>query len=135
MHDIIEQLQERSETVPVPLELPTFEQLVEVEEQILIPLPRELKEYLLHASDVIYGAIEPVTAADPYSHTYLPEVTCYAWSVGLPRDLIAICQLGDDFYCIDQDGQVHFWQNGDFTDTYWESFWEWVEDIWLKNKY
>jgi len=122
MHDIIEQLQERSETVPVPLELPTFEQLVEVEEQILIPLPRELKEYLLHASDVIYGAIEPVTAADPYSHTYLPEVTCYA-------------QLGDDFYCIDQDGQVHFWQNGDFTDTYWESFWEWVEDIWLKNKY
>ncbi|MGL4748458.1 MAG: SMI1/KNR4 family protein, partial [Shewanella sp.] len=32
MHDIIEQLQERSETVPVPLELPTFEQLVEVEE-------------------------------------------------------------------------------------------------------
>lgn len=135
MHDIIEQLQERSETVPVPLELPTFEQLVEVEEQILIPLPRELKEYLLHASDVIYGAIEPVTAADPYSHTYLPEVTCYAWSIGLPRDLIAICQLGDDFYSIDQDGQVHFWQNGDFTDTYWESFWEWVEDIWLKNKY
>ncbi|MGL6013440.1 MAG: SMI1/KNR4 family protein, partial [Shewanella oncorhynchi] len=65
MHDIIEQLQERSETVPVPLELPTFEQLVEVEEQILISLPRELKEYLLYASDVIYGTIEPVTASDP----------------------------------------------------------------------
>ncbi len=135
MHDIIEQLQERSETVPVPLELPTFEQLVEVEEQILISLPRELKEYLLYASDVIYGTIEPVTASDPYSHTYLPEVTCYAWSIGMPRDMIAICQQDDAFYCIDQDGQVHFWKNGGFTDIYWESFWEWVEEIWLKIKY
>ncbi|MGS0727572.1 SMI1/KNR4 family protein, partial [Shewanella sp. 0m-11] len=42
MNDIIEQLQEMSETVPVPLELATFEQIVEVEEEILIPLPMEL---------------------------------------------------------------------------------------------
>lgn len=134
MHDIIEQLQARSEIVPVPLELPTFEQLVEVEEQILISLPKELKEYLLYASDVIYGAIEPVTVADPHSHTYLPEVTCYAWSIGMPREMIAICQQGDAFYCIDQDGQVHFW-DGDYTDIYWESLWEWAEDVWLKQKY
>jgi len=133
MHELIEQLQEMSETVPVPLELPSFEQLVEVEEQILIPLPVELKEYLLHASDVIVGSLEPVTAADPFSHTYLPEVTAYAWSIGLPRDLIPICQLGDNFYCIDQEGQVHYWADGDFTEDYWESFWAWTEDVWLQN--
>lgn len=33
MHEVIEQLQEQSETVPVPLELPSFEQIVDAEEQ------------------------------------------------------------------------------------------------------
>ncbi|NKF49893.1 SMI1/KNR4 family protein [Shewanella sp. WXL01] len=131
MNEIIEQLQELSETVPVPLTLPTFEQLVEVEEQILISLPNALKEYLLFGSDVIYGVYEPVTASDPYSHTYLPEVTSYAWSIGMPRDLIAICQQGDDFYCIDQEGQVRLYQDGDLTDDLWESIWDWIEEVWL----
>ncbi|BCV65543.1 cell wall assembly protein [Shewanella carassii] len=134
MHEIIEQLQELSEQVPVPLDLPGFEDLVDIEEQILIPLPAELKEYLLHASDVIYGSLEPVTAADPQSHTYLPEVTSYAWSLGMPRDLIAICQTGDDFYCIDQEGVVYFWnQDGLDEEDCWESFWQWVEDVWLQS--
>lgn len=134
MHEIIEQLQELSEQVPVPLNLPGFDDLVDIEEQILIPLPSELKEYLLHASDVIYGSLEPVTAADPHSHTYLPEVTSYAWSLGMPRDLIAICQTGDDFYCIDQEGVVYFWnQDGLDEEDCWESFWQWVEDVWLQS--
>lgn len=133
MNDIIEKLQELSEIVPVPLELPTFEDLVEVEEQILIPLPAELKEYLLYASDVIYGKIEPVTAVDPYSHTYLPEVASYAWSIGLPRDLIPICQMGDDFYCMDQNGQIQLWQDSAFIEETYESFWQWADDVWLQS--
>ncbi|MDO6619753.1 MULTISPECIES: SMI1/KNR4 family protein [unclassified Shewanella] len=134
MNDIIEMLQDLSETVPVPLELPTFEQLVEVEEQILISLPNDLKEYLLFASDVIYGSIEMVTASDPYSHTYLPEVTSYAWSIGMPREYIAICQQGDNFYCIDQEGNVRHFYKGRMVDIMWESLWDWIQDIWLKRK-
>ncbi|WP_299793547.1 SMI1/KNR4 family protein [uncultured Shewanella sp.] len=133
MHDIIEQLRELSETVPIPLELPTFEQLVVVEEEILIPLPAELKEYLLFASDVIYGTIEPVTASDPYSHTYLPEVTAYAWSIGMPREYIAICQQGNSFYCIDQEGQVMLWSEDELESETWESFWQWAEEVWLQS--
>ena len=133
MHEIIEQLQELSESVPVPLELPSYEQLVEVEEQILIGLPSELKEYLLYASDVIFGKIEPVTASDPYSHTYLPEVASYAWSIGLPREQIPICQVGDDFYCINQEGIVQFWSDDGFADEFWESFWDWVTDVWIES--
>ncbi len=133
MNEIIDRLQELSESVPVPLELPTFEQLVEVEEQILIPLPNDLKEYLLYGSNVIHGALEPVTVTDPYSHTFLPEVTCYAWSIGLPREMIAICQQGDSYYCMDQEGQVHLWQDGDYQDEPWESLWQWIEDVWLQS--
>lgn len=131
MHDLIDKLQALSEPTPIPLELPDFDQLVEVEEAILLPLPAELKEYLLSCSNVIYGSFEPITVADPASHTYLPEVAAYAWSVGLPRELLPICQQGDDYYCMDQQGQVYFWQNGEFNEDSWESIWDWVENIWI----
>ncbi|RLV60192.1 SMI1/KNR4 family protein [Parashewanella curva] len=130
MNDILEKLQQRNQQTTFPLELPTFEQLVEIEEQILIPLPQDLKTYLLEGSDVLFGHLEPVTAADPSTHTYLPEVTSYAWSIGLPREMIAICQQGDDFYCIDQVGQVHFWRDGRMT-AQWETLWDWIEEVWL----
>lgn len=92
-----------------------------------------MKEYLLNASDVIVGSLEPVTVADPHSHTYLSEVAAYAWSIGLPREMIPICQNGDNFYCIDQEGQVHYWAFGDFTEDQWDSFWEWAEDVWINS--
>ncbi|WP_065188207.1 SMI1/KNR4 family protein [Shewanella woodyi] len=133
MHDIIEQLQEMSETVPIPLELPTFDQLVMAEEEILIPLPGELKQYLLYASDVIYGSLEPVTVSDPNSHTFLPEVTAYAWSIGMPREYVAVCQQGNSFYCIDQEGQMLLWNEDGSESDYWESLWEWVEQVWMKS--
>ncbi len=133
MNEIIEQLQDANQATAFPLELPTFEQLVEIEEQILIPLPKSLKTYLLEASDVVFGRFEPVTAADPHTHTYLPEVTSYAWSVGMPREYIAICQQGDDFYCIDQSGQILFWKNGRISSKNWETLWHWIDEVWLAN--
>ncbi len=122
-----------SETVPIPLELPTFDQLVMAEEEILIPLPGELKQYLLYASDVIYGSLEPVTVSDPNSHTFLPEVTAYAWSIGMPREYVAVCQQGNSFYCIDQEGQMLLWNEDGSESDYWESLWEWVEQVWMKS--
>ncbi|MDB2386454.1 SMI1/KNR4 family protein [Shewanella sp.] len=133
MNDIIEQLQEMSETVPVPLELATFEQLVEVEEEILIPLPLALKEYLMYASDVICGSLEPVTASDPHSHTFLPEVAAYAWSIGLPREFIPICQRGDAFFFISQEGEIKLWQDDEIEEDSWETFWEWAENVWMRS--
>ena len=47
MEEVIDQLRELNEPVPVPLELPDEETLVEIQEQILIHLPFELREYLL----------------------------------------------------------------------------------------
>ena len=64
MEEVIDQLRELNEPVPVPLELPEEETLVEIQEQILIHLPFELREYLLKVSDVVYGRLEPVTASD-----------------------------------------------------------------------
>ncbi|UCJ17510.1 SMI1/KNR4 family protein [Pseudomonas sp. MM211] len=134
MEEVIEQLRELNEPVPVPLELPEEELLVEIEEQILINLPFELREFLLKVSDVVYGRLEPVTATDPQSHTYLPEVASVAWSLGVSRELVPICEDNGNYYCVEQDGTVLLWdgEEEDLTDDSWDSVWHWVREVWLE---
>lgn len=133
MEDIIEELRERALVVPVPLELPDEDQLVEIEEQILVPLPWEFREFLLQVSDVIYGSLEPVTVTDPHSHTYLPEVAATAWAMGLPRELIPVCEYRSEIYGISEEGEVVRWADGAVTDDSWPSIWHWVRDVWLES--
>nr|WP_286010255.1 SMI1/KNR4 family protein [Serpens gallinarum] len=135
VEDVIDQLREVNETVPVPLELPEEETLVEIQEQILIHLPYELREFLLKVSDVVYGRLEPVTASDPHSHTYLPEVAATAWDIGVPRELVPLCQDGRDYYVVDAEGEVFLWleETGELDDESWESVWHWVRDVWLES--
>jgi len=134
VEEVIEQLRELNEPVPVPLELPDEELLVEIEEQILINLPFELREFLLKVSDVVYGRLEPVTVTDPQSHTYLPEVASVAWSLGVPRELVPICEDRGNYYCVEQDGTVLLWdgEEEDLTDDSWDSVWHWVREVWLE---
>jgi hypothetical protein len=133
MEDVIDLLREKSEAVPVPLDLPEDDQLVRIEEELLLPIPREMRRFLLEVSDVVYGRLEPVTAADPNSHTYLPEVTAFAWSIGVPRHLMPLCEDDGDYYCVDPDGEVVLWRNGELTDETWQSVWDWAEDVWLSS--
>lgn len=132
MQELIEELHRVSEDVPVPLELPEHDQVVDAQEQILMPLPADFREFLMTCGDVVFGAIEPVTVADPQSHTYLPEVTSQAWEEGMPRELICVCFAEGGYYALDQGGVVKFWQGGELDDREWETIWEWVEDIWLQ---
>jgi hypothetical protein len=133
MEDILELLREHNEQVPVPLDLPDEDALVMIEEELLLPIPRDMRQFLLEASDVIYGHLEPVTAADPHSHTYLPEVTAVAWSEGVPRYLMPLCQDGDAYYCVEPEGEVVLWRDGELTDETWPSVWHWARDVWLES--
>ena len=131
--EIIDMLRDSNQPVPVPLDLPDEDVLVEVEEQILLPIPRDMRTYLLEASDVIFGSLEPVTAADPYSHTYLPEVAAVAWSLGVPRYLVPLCEDNGSYYCVEPEGEVVLWRDGDLTDETWPSVWHWIHDFWLES--
>ncbi len=135
MEDVIELLREHNQPVPVPLELPTDDDLLDVQEQLLIHLPHELREFLLEVSDVVYGHLEPVTASDPHSHTYLPEVASTAWDLGLPRHLVPLCQEGDLYFAVEPDGLVVLWSvdEDDYLEDEWESVWHWARDYWLED--
>lgn len=135
MEDVIDQLRELNEPVPVPLELPDEDLLVEIEEELLINVPLELREFLLTVSDVVYGKLEPVTVTDSHAHTYLPEVAANAWDAGVARDLVPICQDGNAYYVVDLENQVMLFDgdSGEMTDQAWDSVWHWVRDVWLES--
>ncbi|MBB3167672.1 SMI1/KNR4 family protein [Simiduia aestuariiviva] len=133
MEEIIEQLREANTQVAWGLELPTHEMTVEAEEQILLPLPRDYREFLLTVSDVLVGSLEPAVVADPSAHNYLPEVCATAWDVGVPRHLLVFCQAGDSYYCLDPEGEVQLWRDGAMTDETWETIWYWARDVWLES--
>ncbi len=134
MEDIIELLREQNEDVPTPLDLPDDDDIITVQEQILIHLPDDYKTFLKEVSDVVCGSIEPATVTDDNSHTYLPEITATAWGIGMPRELIAICEVADGYYCIEQDGNVRLWMNdGEFDEEEWPSVWHWARDVWLES--
>lgn len=134
MESVINELRSLNESVPVPLELPDMDDIIHAEEQILLSLNGEFRQFLLTVSDVIYGTIEPVTVSDPNSHTYLPEVAAMAWSLGLSREHIPLCEYKGGYYCVDEIGAVSFWLDGEMTDQEpWPDIWHWAEHIWLNS--
>jgi hypothetical protein len=134
MNDIVDELKALSIAVATPLELPSDDQVLDIEEALLLSIPPAFREYLLTASDVIYGTMEPVTAADPQSHTYLPEVTALAWSLGVPRDVMPICEHRGEYYCVTPEGQVLHWANGVLNeDDGWETVWDWIKQVWMES--
>ncbi|WP_339671127.1 SMI1/KNR4 family protein [Dasania marina] len=132
MDEIIEALRSANELVPLPLELPDEETLVEIEEQLFVALGADFKDFLLNVSDVVYGSLEPVTAADPNSHTYLPEVAAIAWDRGLSRELLPVCESGEGYYCIDEVGKISYWENGELSEQTWNHIWDWAQEVWLE---
>jgi hypothetical protein len=135
INEIAELLCEKSEQHSYPLEKPTIENLVEVQEDILISLPTDFREYMMNCSHVSYSRFEPVTIADPQSHTYLPEVAAEAWAQGLPREFIPLCVDGATIYGVAQDDAVVRWTAQDEEpEEICSSVWEWVRDYWLEGE-
>lgn len=135
VNEIAEQLLEASLETAFPLELPTMDDIVEAQEEMLIHIPPDFRDYLLNCSNAIYGQLEPVTVADPNTHTYLPEVAAEAWSQGMPREYIPLCQDGNNYYCVDETGVVLLWQpHTEEPEEIAENLWYWVRDIWLTSQ-
>lgn len=133
MNDIAKLLQQKAIKTASPLALPTMDDIIEAQEAILIHIPVEFRDYLLHCSDIIYGHLEPVTVADPRSHTYLPEVAADTWDRGMPREFVPLCTKGEGCYCVAEDGEVFFWRGDNSEPTLISTdVWQWVRDIWLQ---
>ena len=117
----------------VALELPDDDLITEVEEMIYVQIRGDLRSFLLEASDLVLGALEPITVTDSGSHTYLPEVASNAWEQGVSRELLPICQTSDRYYCLDMEDHVVLWEEGNTTGDVWLNIWAWAEEVWLES--
>lgn len=117
----------------VALTLPDDDDITEVEENIYVQIRGEYRDFLLTASDLVIGYLEPATVTEPSSHTYLPELTCHAWEQGLSRELLPICQTAEGYYCLDMEDQIVEWKNGIQEPGSWPSIWSWAADVWLES--
>jgi hypothetical protein len=70
MDEAIAQLRNLNEPVPKPLRLPTEEEIRKVEKELGVKFHPDYERFLLEASDVVYGVLEPATIPDDSGHTY-----------------------------------------------------------------
>lgn len=131
LEEAIRDLRAHNEEVPLPLRLPSAEDVDEVERQLNRQLPSDFRRYLLEASDIVFGAIEPVTITRPASHTDLIKVVAQALHYGVPGELIPICEFNSDFYCINSANEVVYWSHNGWDVRRWPSLAHWIRDVWL----
>ena len=126
----IARLRVLNEEVPQPMRLPTAVEVAEVETELGVKFHPDFRRYLLEASDVVVGAMEPVTITHPDAHTDLRAVAESAWEEAeVPRRLLPICEDNGDYYCMNAKGEIVFW-SGEAGEK-WKDLATWIEEVWI----
>lgn len=136
LDDAIREYRLLHEEVPIPTRLPTSEEVDAVQAQLGVCFHPDLRTFLLRASDVHYGNMEPVTLTKPDSHTFLPRVCGHAWDRwDIPRELVPICADNANYHCLTPDGQVVYWghDDGEVTAT-WTSLADWIREVLIEEQ-
>lgn len=135
LQNAIRELRSRNESVPRPLRLPTTEEVENAQDRLGVRFHSDFRRYLLKASDVVFGTLEPVTITRPEAHTDLFKVARRAWdSCGVPRDLTPICEDNADYYCMNRMGEVVYWSHNGSTSECWPSLADWIMEVWLGDR-
>lgn len=132
LDEVIRELRNLNEPVPRPLRLPTLGEVGEVERALGVRLHPDFRQYLLEASDVVHGTLEPVTITVEGDHTDLRQVAQEAWEMGVPRSLLPICEDNGDFFCMDERGHVVYWTHNGATDEKWPDLATWIKKVWIE---
>ena len=131
MDETIAELKSLNEPVSKPLRLPTEHDIEKVEKELGINFHPDYERYLLEASDVVYGTLEPATISEDSGHTYIVPLAREAWALGVPRDLVPIAEDNGDYYCMNNKGQVLFWSHNGPTSEKWPSLAVWIKEVWI----
>ena len=130
--DVIAELRELNEPVPKPLRLPTDAEVNAAEDQLGVKFPSDYRRYLLHASDVVYGPLEPAVVIPDSGHLSLTGIAETAWDeMEVPRNLLPFCEDNGDYYCLTETGEVEFWSHDGATDDKWKDLATWISEVWI----
>ena len=132
--DVIAELRELNEPVPKPLRLPTENEVDAAEGRLGITFPADYRQYLLHASDVVFGALEPAIITPDAGHLDLFDMAQTAWGeMEVLRTLLPFCEDNGDYYCFNESGEVEYWSHNGATDERWKDLATWIKEVWLEH--
>jgi hypothetical protein len=132
LDEAIRKLRTLNEPVPKPMRLPTKEEVQAAERRLGVRFHPDYYQYLLEASDVVYGTKEPAILTSPGYFTDLFSICEAAWEkYGVPRSLLPICEDNADFYCMNEAGEVLFWSHNGRSSERWANLATWIENVWI----
>ena len=131
--EVIHELRRLNQPVPKPFSLPTENEVRAAEDQLGVKFSEDYRRYLLEASDVIYGTLEPAIVTPDSGYLNLVEVAESAWEdMEVPRNLLPICEDNGDYYCLNEKGEVQFWSHNGTTDEKWPDLATWIKTVWME---
>lgn len=135
LSEVISELRELNEPVPKPFRLPTETEVTAAEKRLNIRFHEDYRRFLLEASDVVYGTLEPAVVIPDCDYLNLCEIAEYAWDeMDVPLTLLPICEDNGDYYCLNKKGEVEFWSHNGATNEKWNDLATWIKEVWIEGE-
>ena len=131
METILALLRTLNEPVPKPPRLPTLDEITQAEQKYDFTFHDDYKQFLLEASDVVLGTLEPTTIPSDTGHTFIGEVVTNARQLGLPLTFVPIAEDNGDYYCMKPSGDIIFWSHHGVNDECWPDLETWIREVWI----
>jgi hypothetical protein len=127
----IETLRELNEPVPRPFRLPTETEVAAAEHNLGVQFPSDYRYFLIHASDVVYGTLEPAVVIPDCGHLDLVKIVQAAWRTGVPRDFLPFCEDNGDYYAFAPDGRIGLLSHDGLRGGSWPDLAHWIQEVWI----
>jgi SMI1-KNR4 cell-wall len=128
----ITELRQRHYPPPMPARLPSAAEVARAELTLGVQFPTEYRRFLLEASDVEVGTLEPAMVIPDAGHRDLVAMARRGWEWGVPRRWLPICEDNANYYCLDGD-IVRYWSHDGVVDESWPSLATWISQVWLQS--
>jgi len=110
---------------------PNEEEVNNAERDLGVMFHPDYRRFLLTASHVTFGILEPAVVTLEPAYRNLSKVARSGWKMGVPRDFLPICDDNADFFCLASDGSIHFWSHNGWDAVKWPTLAEWIKDRWI----
>lgn len=131
LSEAIGELRELNQPVPVPPRLPTADEVEAAEFQLRVKFHEDYRRFLLEASDVVHGTLEPARVTP--GHLDLVEMVRAAWDQdGVPRNLLPFCYDNANYFCVSDAGEILYWDHNGTTEEKWPNFAAWIKQVWIE---
>ena len=127
-------LQENRESVPKPLRLPTPAEVDAAESDLGLTFHPDYRRFQLEASDCVFGVLEPaLVLPDLMPYLDLRKTATDAWSLGAPKDALPFCHDNGNYYLLNADGKIGFWDHDDGSANFGAgTLADWIVEDWLE---